>query len=207
MTSSPLFMFFLGMPCSGKSSVRAEVRRWVERETAVGLEEVDDFHELAQIFEADRQHDRHVPTADGGVEIVDPSVWSDLNAYLNLKLADLLEAGVVALVEFARGRYVPALSSFDPRVLDKALFVYVRCSWATAWARNLARRQDDPTRYISRAQTESTFASDDYDELRHWAGDRLVTIENDTEDLATLEQEVRLKLLPRVKTLLGLTGS
>lgn len=47
---------------------------------------------------------------------------------------------------------------------------------------------------------ESTFTSDDFDELAEWAGQRLVAIQNDTGDMEALEQEVRLKLLPRITT-------
>lgn len=199
--------FFVGMPCSGKSAARASLGELIEREASVEIVEVDDFPELARIFESDIQHARHVPTEDGGDEIVDPSVWAELDAFLNLKLVELLDGKAVVLVEFARGRYVPAISTFDRRVTDRALFVYVRCSWDTAWTRNLPRRHAEPARYISRAQMESTFASDDYDALSEWAGDRLCTIENDTGDLEALEQEVRLKLLPRVRALLGLSAN
>lgn len=202
-----MYVFFIGVPCSGKSTALGILRKLIQMEESVSIREVDDFRELARIFAEDREFRRHVPREDGGVEIVDPSVWQQLDAFLNGTLTDSLGSDTLVLIEFARNRYVPTFKRLDARITDGAVLAYIYCLWDIAWGRNLPRRHAQPARYISKAQMESTFASDDYDALSEWARGRLITIENDTGDLGTLEQEVRLKLLPRVRALLGLSAN
>jgi hypothetical protein len=67
-----------------------------------------------------------------------------LNGILKEVNADVLQidkADHCVFVEFARPSYVEAIQSFDSRILERSLMVFMEVSFDTCWARNLARHE------------------------------------------------------------------
>lgn len=195
-----VYVFVLGRPCSGKSTVRGLLGAWLRRES-VDFVERDDFTRLEEIFQEDIALKRHAPTTDGGVKIIDQNVWEDLDSFLSTTLEEEQGVHACVLVELARCKYAPLMERLPTSVVASSSFVYVAASLETAWQRNLQRRAQDPARYISREEMFSTFSKDDFDALKEWTGARLMVIENEGNEATLLESVVSI-YAERVLTLL-----
>lgn len=194
------YVFIIGRPCSGKSTVRRLLIEALKvKKPAVTILELDDFYRLRKIFEEDTGFERHVPTSDRGVKVIDPGIWTDLDAYLIDELTRSHPAGACIFVELARRTYLPFFSAIPPDVASNTLLVYVDCSVDAAWKRNERRKASAPLRYISKEEMLSTFAEDDFNELKNWAGERLVTVDNEADEAALKKSALEIvseRILP-----------
>jgi thymidylate kinase len=199
-------VFLIGIPGCGKSFVYKLLKEQLRAEGYKGeILRIDDFPVLKRIFEEDVQHKRHRPTPGGGLKITDDSVWDDLSKALNEQALSLQSPEKLLFIEFSRNNYLRAFKHFSPDILKNSLIVYIDCPFELAWRRNLRRVQKEEgldAHLVSKEEMELTYSRDDHEELPKHLKVPVVTIKNDSDDLAKLQVELK-KVIDKLKLILS----
>jgi len=176
------YVILLGRPASGKSELIQFLVSMSPDERAEGyrlglLDIQDDFPILWDKFVEDDDWEAvgrgrllSAP-ANGNYYVTDDHVWPFLIRRLNRRLEAMQEApGRTVLVEFARGGndgYRMALEALSPRVLERAVVVYVDVSYEESCRRNRARYDEARragllTHSVPDHELARTYAEDDW---------------------------------------------
>jgi adenylate kinase family enzyme len=142
------YVFLLGRPGCGKSTIYRELeRRILHSGQAKTCERVDDFTRLWADYEEDHARERegkerlHSVWTDSGECIITLKYLNDILTEVNADLLQIDKPDHCVFVEFARPSYVEAIQSFDNRILENSLMVFMEVSFDTCWARNVARHE------------------------------------------------------------------
>jgi adenylate kinase family enzyme len=142
------YVFLLGRPGCGKSTIYRELeRRILQSGQAKTCERVDDFARLWADYEEDHARERegkerlHSVWTDSGECIITLEYLHDVLKEVNADLLQIDKPDHCVFVEFARPSYVEAIQSFDNRILENSLMVFMEVSFDTCWARNVARHE------------------------------------------------------------------
>jgi len=200
------YIFLLGRAACGKSSLYCELEaRLLQSGQAQSFERVDDFPKLWARFTDDDARDARgldrrwsERTADGGYMVTAPNFLNELLEEVNADLLQIDKPGHIVFVEFARPSYVQAIQSFDQRILDHSLAIYIQVSFETCWARNVARHEgaiggggDD--HMVGREAMEELFLHDDQDAfVEHMVeqGVPIMVVDNEPNGEQHLRQQV-----------------
>src|SRR2546423_1930885 len=119
-------VFVLGRPGSGKSTgariivSNAQRRGW-------SVIRINDFDILKEMFQADIHHERFLPAAHGGFDVIDFSVLDTALEEVERRVRDQM-FGIgkkLITIEFARDDYSEALRLFSCDFLQDAYFLFI----------------------------------------------------------------------------------
>jgi adenylate kinase family enzyme len=141
--------------------------------------------------------ERVEPTADGGYLITDASLYEA--ALENLAERAKREGAQAALVllEFSRRNYVQALKALAEQGVQPDLVVYLDVPLETALHRN-RQRAVGGGHYVSEREMQTTFASDDLDDLKAVLGGRLLVLDEPDEQVDAVNNRV-FQIFERLK--------
>src|SRR6266550_1619175 len=128
--STKVKVFVLGRPGSGKTTA---VRRLIElaKERDWNFTRIKDYNILYSMFlaESDLQNKRFRPTAHGGFDVIDMSVFDTalekLEKLVREEEKKRLSKKELIIIEFARNDYREAFEFFDPEFLQSSYFIFV----------------------------------------------------------------------------------
>jgi hypothetical protein len=108
----------------------------------------------------------------------------------------------VIFVEFARSNYVEAIQNFDERILAQCIAIYMEVSFATCWARNVARYEkagsaDGDDHMVCRESMEALYPTDDQDAFVQYLKDRnipVMVVNNEADGEEHLKRQVEVLL-------------
>jgi len=199
----PSFVFLLGRPGCGKSTIYCLLEQKLKKEgLAREVMRIDDFPVLKELLDRDTQLKRHY-RKEGGFVVTDFTILDEVLKRINDQLGGLERPGRVIFVEFARDRYTDALRNFDREVLGRALICYIYCPFDVCVERNVRRFEEAKGKTLDdhiapRDIMERYYRYDDYEglylqsieELKRRAPAPLVVVRNDAEGLGRLEREL-----------------
>jgi len=128
--SAKVKVFVLGRPGSGKTTA---VHRLMElaKEKDWNITRFKDYDILYSMFraESDTEYQRFRPTAHGGFDVIDLSVFDTALKKLENNVEEEERRGSskdeLIIIEFARNDYSEALKCFDPDFLRSSYFIFV----------------------------------------------------------------------------------
>ncbi len=128
--STKVKVFVLGRPGSGKTTA---VRRLIElaRERDWIITRIKDYNILYSMFQAESnlQYKKFRPTAHGGFDVIDMSVFDTALEKLEKIVKDEEKKKApreeLIIIEFARNDYREAFKIFDPQFLRSSYFIFV----------------------------------------------------------------------------------
>jgi len=199
----PSFVFLLGRPGCGKSTIYRLLEQKLKKEgLAREVMRVDDFPVLEELLDRDTGFKRHY-RKEGGFVVTDFTILDEVLKRINDQLGGLERPGRVVFVEFARDRYADALKNFDREVLGRALICYIYCPFDVCVERNVRRFEEVKGKTLDdhiapRDIMERYYRYDDYEELylrseeelRSLTPAPLIVVCNDAEGLGKLEIEL-----------------
>jgi hypothetical protein len=126
--------------------------------------------------------------------VTDDTVWDDLAKGLNDQALKLQSPDRLLFIEFSRDNYIRAFKNFSPKILKNSLIVYVDAPFDVCWERNARRVREEKgldAHLVSREEMEKTYARDDHKELPKHVSALVLVVENDSDDLGRLREELR----------------
>ncbi|HSW96584.1 MAG TPA: hypothetical protein VLF89_02030 [Candidatus Saccharimonadales bacterium] len=106
-------VFLLGRPGSGKSTASRYLAEAIKQKK-ITVERINDFPLLKEMFLADKEQKRFVPTDEGGFNAIDHEVLNEVLQAVELKVIERKYAGVhFVTIEFARDNYQKAFRYFS----------------------------------------------------------------------------------------------
>ena len=201
-------LFIIGTPCSGKSLVaRLLLQFFRKSKPYITVQHLDDFHIFWEMVEHDDTYSRHKITDDGGIKITDKSFWRDLNEAVVKKVKGKESKIDILLLEFARKNYTDTLKMFPDSILVKSLVLYVDCPFDVAWQRNISRGTTSKVRYISRSEMETTFKTNDFQNIERELDVSVIVVRTDIINKAALQQELNRTIIPLLlKRIVGVSS-
>ncbi len=178
MTIKYPFIFLLGRPGCGKSVIYEMLtEKLKERGLAREFMRIDDFPILKELFDRDVHFQRHRRKA-GGFEVTDWSIVDEVLKIVNERMKRLEKEDRMIFVEFARNKYLQALSNFTPEVLAKSLILYIFAPYQVCYQRNIKRFQekkgeDLDSHIVPPDLMESYYKEDDFEKLLLESEERL----------------------------------
>ena len=179
-------LLLLGRPASGKSEFIDFMKHCPVEERARNYRiapflEIDDFPILWQKFEEDDVWESlgrerlHSKRCNGNYAVSDDALWPFLIERINSNAESLLEKPDALkhrtlIIEFSRGGasgYADAVARLSPRILERAVALYVSVSFEESWRRNIARYDEKArdgilTHSVPREEMERTYGIDDW---------------------------------------------
>lgn len=196
------YVFLLGRPGSGKSLIYRMLSNMIkDRNLADEVMRIDDFQVLEDLFEEDKDQEKHLET-EGGFKVTDISILDDVLKRINQNLKELQRPGRLIFVEFSRSNYEGAMKNFDADVLEDVLIVYIYSPFELTLERNLRRFEESSgevdDHLVPKDMMETYYKNDDYEEtfldseesLQDSAPADLVVVRNDSEGVEKLREEL-----------------
>jgi adenylate kinase family enzyme len=183
------YMFLLGRPACGKSSLYRELeKRILERGQAQTFERIDDFPKVWARMKRDDALEQNGKeriytqrSENGAYLITDENFFNDILREVNADVLKIDKPDHLIFVEFARPSYVEAIQNFDKRILDRCLTIYMEVSFDISWERNVARHQaemsqDGDDHFVYRETMEEIYLHDDRDAFVQYLKDRNIPV-------------------------------
>jgi hypothetical protein len=126
--------------------------------------------------------------------VTDDTVWDDLAKGLNDQALKLQSPDRLLFIEFSRDNYIRAFKNFSLKILKNSLIVYVDAPFDVCWERNARRVREErglDAHLVSREEMEKTYARDDHKELPKHISALVLVVENDSDDLGRLREELQ----------------
>ncbi|MEA3238824.1 MAG: hypothetical protein U9Q94_03465, partial [Candidatus Bipolaricaulota bacterium] len=179
-------ILLVGRPAAGKSEFIDFMHKTpiAQRATTYHIapfEALDDFpllwekcveDDLWESMGVERLYSRRV---EGNYAITNSNMWEFLIKKLDQQIEEAISppeslANETLIVEFARGGergYADALTQITPKILKRAVILYVSVSFEESWRRNVARYDEKRrsgllTHSVPRAEMEATYGIDDW---------------------------------------------
>jgi hypothetical protein len=138
-------------------------------------------------------------TGDGDYEVADNRLLDRILEEVSTDLLAIDQPNHLVVVEFARSNNVPALQSFDRRILDASLVIYLEVSFETCWKRNVARHLPSSNtggddHWLNRAMMEKHYLYDDQEALIKHLQERgipIAIVDNEPEGKEHLRTQVQ----------------
>jgi class 3 adenylate cyclase/adenylate kinase family enzyme len=158
------YIFVLGRPGTGKSTIREKLANRLESQLGAKTRQIDDYERLKAMFTADIDRERFIPQKGGGFMVKDPAVLTEVLENISLDCLSSNDNHITWLIEFARGEYMEAFASFDPKVLSKAVVVHSTCEKSQIYIRLKTRAQSGGAS-VSEEVIEKYYKKDDAAEV------------------------------------------
>lgn len=192
----------IGRPGSGKSTVAKAIRDALVTANVPRLAMwFSDVTFLWQVFNNSRGQDPRVEAApDGGFVVKDPTLYAQALVDLAGRATrDGAQAGLIIL-EFSRQNYLEAFGILKAHGIEPNLVVYLDVELSEAKIRNRRRSQAAPSEhYVSEVEMNTTFASDDLEQLKAALGARLLVLSEQGGPARAIQQHA-VEILERLKT-------
>jgi class 3 adenylate cyclase len=173
------YIFIVGRPGTGKSSIRKLLIRDLENQLGAKTKALDDYDLLKKMSEADINCKRFIPQGGGGFMVKDPAVLTEVLRNISSDCLSDTDTHVTWMIEFARGQYSEAFSAFDARVLEKAVVIHISCNKNQIYERLEARARAGGAN-VTGDVIEKYYKEDDASYICKKMGIPCIEVDNDT---------------------------
>jgi broad-specificity NMP kinase len=187
------YIFIAGRPGTGKSSIRERLAGNLENQLGAKTKEIDDYDRLKKMSENDFNCERFIPQGGGGFMVKDPNVLTEVLRDISSDCLSTPDTHITWLIEFARGQYSEAFSSFDLKVLERAVVVHVSCEKEKIYKRLEARAQAGGAN-VTAEVIEKYYKEDDAPNVCKEMGIPCIEIDNSS---SVEELEIRIATIIR----------
>jgi len=203
-TENPAYIFIIGKPASGKTTVADAIIQGLER-NGIPKKQIyyfNDYQALYERFLGDSSHRLFEPTERGGFALRDSSVLESVLQQANLTIKSGRSFFKVFLIEFARDSYLQAFMNFDKAIFYNCRVIHVKCSDETCMSRNEQRRsvsEDRRSGYVSPEVISHYYSKEDIGGLADALKLQIETIDTDNISLDQVPGLIENKLSDYIK--------